>query len=271
MTYPGHYLQTALTIQSYLKFHSPESVTVIVDDINEHAWQTYQQDCATFYNARIIPASRLDSRSLFDGVPWIRQQLVKLYLDQLLDFEQWFFTDGDVQFNFPIAKDTVPYTYTDGGLVQQQQNNYVTRMLNLSDPGIFVDKQVCVSNPPFRFMDAKTLQDLRQHVEHIHGINFLDLHWQISFDTKTIGQYQYYSISEWELLATFATRVQGRSLNLQYYPTYDLKDRVVPTSTHPDYINTCYNTDQEIGREWFESRNIKCSDAVWNEICKITK
>ena len=133
LTYPGHFLLTALTIRSFFLHNPPTPVVIIVDNLSRYCWPSYVADCEHFYKTladkvTVQCVSDLPEAHFYnqpnDG--WLRQQLVKLYLDQLVSEPVWFFTDGDIQFHFPAPFDSVPYTITrheDG--VQQRHNAYV--------------------------------------------------------------------------------------------------------------------------------------------------
>lgn len=277
LTYPGHFLLTALTIQSYLKFHTPTSITVIVDDLSNLAWPGYLDDCQSLYNCEIIKVSSLDVITRFKDNPWIRQQIVKLHLDLILPFDKWFFTDGDIEYHFPVPHDAIPYVITRGGLVRSQQNAYVTYLLGIDNPGVYAEHphmdwdpttyrhQVCVSNPPFRNMQANTLQSLRNYVQQLHNKTIEEIHIK---DLNNID----YSVSEWELLSSFQIAVLKNNVDLVYYPTVPL-DQARPDSNpnQPNFCGTCYNSDSGYTREWWSTKAIQVSDHIWNIISKISK
>jgi hypothetical protein len=269
LTYPGHFLLTALTIQSYFKHHSIVPVTVVADDIDSSAWPEYLSDCAELYApATIIPTSHLPEAQVFCHEGWIRQQIVKLYLDQLLSVDTWFFTDGDLEFNAPVPHNAVPYTITRGGPTQDQQNAYVSTLLNVT-PGVFDPQQVCVSHPPFRTMHAQNLVRLREHVEQQLGCGFVDWHQQHlthnGGDLNPDGTPQYL-MSEWELLVTFQSTVLRQDIGLTQFQT----DYTIGET--PRTCGTCYDTDSAYSRDWWHDyAKIQVSDCIWNEISKISK
>lgn len=268
LTYPGHFLLTALTIRSYFKHHDSSPVTVVVDDIDADAWPSYLTDCAELYTpATIIPVSHLPQAHLFQHEGWIRQQIVKLYLDQLLPVDTWFFTDGDIEFNAPAPHNAVPYTITRGGPTQDQQNQYVTKLLGVA-PGVFDKQQVCVSHPPFRTMQAQDLAQLRTHVEQLHDCDFAEWHQQ--HITSGGGKLNKdgsprYLMSEWELLATFQNTVLGQNINLTHFQTdYAIGEQAKT-------CGTCFCTDSEFGRDWWHNAGIVVSDQIWQIVSKISK
>ena len=288
LTYPGHFLLTALTIQTYLKFHTPPSITVIVDDLSKFAWPEYIIDCQQQYPYAIITTSSIASAQAFPEIPWIRQQIVKLYLDQVLPYDTWFFTDGDVEYRFPAPYNSVPYVTAQGGPIQIGQNEYVSRLLGIENPGIYANhcskqwnhetksmieswaiQQICVSNPPFRTMTAKSLGQLRTHVAQYHNKDLITIHKEL---LDTYGSSYQVAISEWELLANFQQHVSKQDIDLVYYPTVPLGETIkYTTPTQPDYCGTCYSSDSAYGREWWIEQGITVSDRIWNEISKISK
>ena len=269
LTYPGHFLLTALTIQSYFRHHNTVPTTVIVDDVDADAWPKYLSDCAELYApATIVPVSQLPQTNLFRHEGWIRQQIIKLYLDQILPFDTWFFTDGDIEFNTPVPHDAVPYTITRGGPTQDQQNAYVSALLN-AKPGVFDKQQVCVSHPPFRTMRAQDLAQLRTYVEQQVGCDFAD--WHKDHLTHNGGDLTpdgtpRYLMSEWDLLATFQSTVLQQDINLTHFQTdYTIGEE-------PKTCGTCFCTDSGIERDWWRTHGrIDVADRIWNTISKISK
>ena len=269
LTYPGHFLLTALTIQSYFRHHDLVPVTIIADDIDADAWPEYLSDCAELYaTATIVPVSQLPEARLFQHEGWIRQQIVKLYLDQLVPSDTWFFTDGDIEFSAPVPHNAVPHSITRGGPTQDQQNAYVSALLNVT-PGVFDRQQVCVSHPPFRTMKSQDLVQLRDYVEQQLGCDFANWHKQRithnGGDRNPDGTPQYL-MSEWELLATFQSTVLQQDINLTHFQT----DYTIGET--PKTCGTCYCTDSEYSRDWWNSyAKITVADRIWNTISKISK
>jgi hypothetical protein len=273
LTYPGHFMLTALTIQSYLKHHNPTDIVIVADDISQHAWPEYVDDCKNFYKQKILPASSLECLKT-ESSGWLRQQRLKLHLDQLTNFSSWFFTDGDIDFRYPASKNTVPFSIVRGEHVRLMQNNFVKNMLGLSTVGIYgqhpdIDwepdntTQVCVSNPPFRSMMAQDLVALRTYVESLHNKSF-DQVW-----TDCVCNVDC-SVSEWELLENFKTYVQQQPSELIYYPTCP-KDHVKTKDADPDFCEHHFVSDSEFGRDELAKHNIQVPDQIWHHLEKISK
>jgi len=273
LTYPGHFMLTALTIQSYLQHHNPSDIVIVADDYSKHAWPEYVDDCKNFYKQKIIPASSLELLKN-ESSGWLRQQLLKLHLDQLTNFSSWFFTDGDIVFRYPAPKQTIPYSIVRGELVRERQNSFVKSMLGLDTVGIRAQHpdidwepdntcQVCVSNPPFRSMTAQDLVALRTYVETLHKQPFVDA-W-FSCTTRLDC-----SVSEWELLENFKTHVQQQPSHLTYYPTCP-KDHVKTAESEPDFCEHHFMSDANFGRIELAKHNIETTDQIWQHLEKISK
>lgn len=267
LTYPGHYLLTALSLKSYLKYHpTPERLIIVLDDISDKTWPSYITDCYQLYSS-IVPTVELRQTSTlpeahrFDS-GWIRQQIVKLHLDLLVDADRWFFTDGDIVFLHPVESNMVPYTLIgpiDG------QNEYIQRVLGIDQAGIFVDgNQICVNDPPFRTMHRQTLCDIRNHVEQTHNRSISDVH--LDYQNKLSIR-----ITEWELLESFKLYVQGITPNLIRYAPHSLMDIPDNLNFFTHQFLTCYNADQDFGREWFAKQDIVVTDDMWNRLTEIRR
>jgi len=281
MTYPGHFLHTALTMQSYFRHHETVPVTIIADDLSDDCWPSYIKDCEDFYKHPIIPMSAiLPTKSFRDG--WTRQQIAKLYLDQVLPYDTWFFTDGDIEYCFPAPTNAIPYAITRGGRTQILQNNYVSKLLGISKVGIKTDHpdmnwvsgtsyyQVCVSNPPFRTMTAKTLQQLRIHVENLHNNTLEGMHR--SGGIYRVGckeDYDRYSVSEWELIANFQINLLKENVPLVYYPT--APPGTPATSQKYNFCITDFGSRTEYSRDWWNKQDVTVPDTIWNNLLKITR
>ena len=274
LTYPGHFLLTALTIQTYFQHNPIVPVIVIVDDLSDHCWPNYIKDCENFYQCELILMSAIAITRQFN-TGWIRQQIAKLYLDQILPYDTWFFTDGDVGYYHPAPQDVIPYVITRGGPAQEKQNAYVSKSLGIDNAGIWAEHehmdwepgtyrhQVCVSNPPFRTMKTHTLQQLQYHIEKLHKKTIEELHISVT----GLNNHDY-SISEWELIANFQIHVLKEIIPLVYYPTIPIDD--INGSPY-NYCRTCYTSDSAFNKDWWKEKNIHVDDSIWYSILNISK
>lgn len=283
LTFPGHFLLTKLTIES-LKIWFPhcKTLTVVADDVTVNQsryrsdpnrqdipWSQYIRDCEKFYQCTVIPSSSHVCSSLHYG--WVRQQMLKLHLDQIVKFQTWFFTDGDVIFKCAVHKDIVPYTLVDvkgvalstrdpePGEITMQQSFYVTKLLGVEHAGFYnlYNRRMCLSNPPFRFMNSQDLLDLRQHVENLHHKNFLDIHRGIELDQR-------YSVSEWEMLEWFKFSIKQQRPDFQEWFTDHVGRPSIKPRTCKWWCETTWNIDTDWPRSWWEQQGIVCCDRIWN-------
>lgn len=265
LTYPGHYLLTALTIQSYLKYHPSTEVIVVADDVSNQAWSTYISDCKQLYKTQVIPVSTMPEAVEFSGTGWVRQQIIKLHLDQILDLDNWFFTDGDIVFLHSVDPTDIPYSVPYFGEQTQKQNEYVSDLLGIVSVGVTKNgQQVCVSNPAFRTMERLILQQLRQHIKLKHNQTITELH-QPYLSSNSIG------VSEWELIENFKQHVLGKELKLVKYAPHDVANVDADLNFFSHQFLTCYSTDQVFGRNWFAERGITVSDEIWKILLNISR
>ena len=282
LSYPGHFLQTALTIQSFLQYNDPVPTTVLVDDLSPYAWPDYVKHCNDLYNTTTIPISTLSISHHYAQKEnwWIRQQMVKLHLDLLLPYDRWFFTDGDIEFFYPVPVNKVPYTITrPGGEYRRRNNQYVSAILGIDNPGIYEENsamnwipgttrhQVVVSSPPFRTMQAQVLQTLRSYVEQLHGKSFLMVH---SYLEDLCGGCDNYLESEWELIESFRRHILDQDIHAIYYPIINNFTQSESNISH-EFCATTFASDFQIGRNWFAKKNITTTDNIWQHLEKIIK
>lgn len=265
LTYPGHFLLSALTIKSYLKYHTPTEIIVVADDVSSQAWPTYIKDCEQLYKTQVIPVSNIPQAVEFGGNGWVRQQIIKLHLDQVLEFDSWFFTDGDIVFLHAVNPTDIPYSVPYFGEQTQKQNEYVANLLGIELPGIINNgQQVCVSNPAFRTMEKLTLQQLRQHIEIKHNQSIALLH-QPYLNSNSI------CVSEWELIENFKQHIMGKELTLVKYAPHDIANTEANLNFFSHQFLTCYSTDKTFGQEWFVKQDLVVSDNIWQILSNINR
>lgn len=262
LTYPGHFLSTRLTLCSIKDFF-PEinKFTVLVDDLafaTKSIRQKYVQDCIAAYQADIIPLSRFDFLQPFNNdsaeTGWVRQQIVKLHLDLMLDMDQCFFTDGDIGFTSYIPVMASPHGFisadSNSSKRAKSQDFYISDLLGV--PAIekwndASDERSCTSVSAFRDLDMHTIKSLRQFVETRLNTDFIELH------CKAFRQPDKYTMSEWELLETYRATILGEKINWLFCPPRSYADYFEPIDPcHPQpYFNTYYGRDNDLGQEWW--------------------
>jgi len=251
LTYPGHFLPTQLTLLS-IKEHFPEitKYTVLIDDIGLPDKQEYLNKCLRLYQCDVVALSKFKFLNEFRGDAWIRQQIVKLYLDVILEVENWFFSDGDIGFTSHISEGVVPYGYAsilEHDVRSDCEDRYLKEMLKLE-----IKKEsnhfgkVCTSVAAFRDMSSCTLLDLRNYVEKHAGIGFMDLHLEIMKNPK-------YVMSEWELIEHFRTHVQHVSSDWLFCPPRDYSEYFNTISSgHPQpYFYTFYENNETVNTDFW--------------------
>jgi len=280
LTFPGHTLQTTLSIKSLIEHAGVDAITVLVDDIAARSWSTYTEDLKSWLTLRFprqsfdfVPYSRLDFQDCPSG--WWRAQLVKLYSDVLLpDWDEWLLVDGDVIFEkwIPI-KDTTLYTTSTPGKhtpVAVLHQNYVKNLLGIDQGHLEVDGRYVATSPvPFRVLDKNLLLGLRKHVESRFGSTLLDLHLQW-FRDQTIIAYedppQRMIMTEWELIECYRTYVcQLNSVFVEAGSGYELgKD--LSSFKDPILYRHSYQRDSDISLDWFQQEIGEIPNSLWQDI-----
>lgn len=261
-TYPAHFYQTELTLRSVIKhIATVEKIIVVADNISNLAWPDYLQDCANAYNpyhVQIIPASTISVANQFSHVPWIRQQMVKLHLDQVIEPTEWLLIDGDTQLH--TAPPAVGRFCSRGqyqgvsldtrdprpGEKTSQMIFYVRHAMKDQYPG-FRDHEgtpITASHPPIHRMRAEVLKSLRSHVSKQHSRPFVDLHLDIALDER-------YSVTEWDLIEWYSRQYLDIS-----------GDWVFDQS----WFCATWSCDRELGQSWFVEQALETDPAIWAQL-----
>lgn len=207
LSYPAHLLQSALTIRSIRRFHPEiDRYIVVIDNWSNLAWSGYVDDAREFYQglgSETVCATDLDCLAEIWN-PWVRQQTIKLYLDQLIPVTSWFFSDGDCVLleSWPVGVRSmhhVPF-----GELSKRFNQYVSWMLRLPDwSGLrnSLGQYATSSAPPVRDMKSSDLVALRRYIFQVHQEEVWQIHQRRQTNPGFIP-------SEWELIDCFDTHVQ---------------------------------------------------------------
>lgn len=276
LTFPGHFFQTAVSIQSLLK-HYPDytdQITIIADDVQCEPWAGYVQDLVQYFGQQysFIATSTLPGiRNCVAG--WWRQQLVKLTLDQILPDDQWFVVDGDVVFQSRCeVQGQVPISrrYDATSSWSKMCENYVREVLGINH-GIMHDRgQSVITNPiPFRVLNRDLLMALRAHVESRFGGDFVNLHLQWFADQTIVADIDpptRWVMSEWELIECFRQTVQGQILPYKDIGSgYQVNADINPHGVDRDVFVHSYLRDIMIGREWFQDQGVLVDERIWQK------
>jgi hypothetical protein len=258
-TYPAHFYQTELTLRSVIQhMDTVEKIIVIADNISNLAWSDYLQDCADVYkpyHVQIIPVSTISVANQFRQVPWVRQQIVKLHLDQIIEPAEWLLIDGDTQLNTapptigrfcsrtPYQGISLDIRDPQPGEKTSQMIFYVRQVMKDQYSG-FQDhegKYITASHPPIHRMSAEVLESLRSHVSKQHSRSFADLHLDIALDDR-------YSVTEWDLIEWYSRQY----LDLSDHWLFD-----------QSWFCSTWSCDRELGQTWFVEQALEIDPAIW--------
>lgn len=276
LTFPGHFFQTALCLQSLLR-HYPEysnNITVIADDVQCKPWSDYIDDLSIYLGPgyKIVPVSSISKiRDCVAG--WWRQQLIKLTLDRILPGDQWFVVDGDVIFRSRCnVAQCVPVTrrYDADSRWSKMCVNYVQNLLG-TEFGIMHDQTdaVITSPVPFRHLDSNLLCDLRRYVELRFGGDFVDLHMRW-FDDQTIvadiDPPDRWVMSEWELIECYRRMVRAEIWPYKDIGSgYQITDELDSADPAQEIFVHSYLRDSSIGMHWFHEQGVSIPDLIWQK------
>jgi hypothetical protein len=283
ITYPGHFLTTALTIQNIQQqydFDAPYHI--YIDNLGPQVWPTYTVEFQTFLTS-VFPHLQFKwhyfsefgfGKPIWDG--WLRQQMIKLNLDHATPGNHWYVSDSDVMINHPLQEDQTPFRFINNPshLINRQQEAYNGFMLGIDDPRVrYHEKPVFTHHAPFRFVRRETLEGLRTYVGQLHSRDFNMLHSSLMKQEKIIAfgpTPEHMSMTEWDLLELYRSRILQQPLNMRYYlGKHDWHYDREPCDQDPVQFWTFFGTDRDMSRQWFAEQGIIVSDSVWHRLMTI--
>jgi hypothetical protein len=258
-TFPGYFFTQILSLRSIQQHAAGFPIDIIIDDFELTHWPTYINDCKE-YLEHCFPGNKFNYY-LYSELPgiekvktggWFRQQLIKLYLDQLVPGDRWLLVDADVIFKESPKINSVSAVIREGGPIDLGNRMYVQHMLATSQPWVVNETEFwCLSSVPFRLIERNLLSELRQHSEKLHG-NFLQHHVDL-FETQQLVAFdpnsQTMIMSEFQLIEVFRNR-------------YYCNPLPIGRSNASKFDHTSLK-DWKFERSWFEQQ-LPVPDQYWN-------
>lgn len=277
ISFPGHFFMTGLCIKSLIEFYPDiEHFTIVYDDLGPWSWSGLDQDYRDYANdisqslaVTLVPFSNWGKQLARISAGWWRQQCVKMSLDQCVEGDSWFVTDGDIVFESRIEIiDIVPVhcLFSAQDPWCKMAENYTDYMLGLEHCRIkdFAGRHCITSSIPFRYVDQELLRSLRQRVEHVHHTDFVTLHADL-LDRNEIVAWDASANSmvlhEWDLIEAWRAHHRPDVAKLREIGSgYHVFANVA--AGHQTYRHASLR-DQQIGRAWFEYRGLSVPDELW--------
>lgn len=277
ITYPGHFFQTQMCLDS-IKFFYPDikKFFLVYDDSTIEYWPGYINDITRFYNQdfnsiplELISFFQINPTIASCKIGWYRQQLIKCCLDLSIPGDSWFVVDGDVIFDERIEISNVTPV----------QNRPITidsttvMVLDYIKTVLGIDKHPLVTNGifkitsviPFRELKKSTLIKLRQIVsENLNG-DFVSTHVDMVHKQQLIV----YSdtptaliMHEWELIEAV-----NQIFNSHEYPIVEMGagyDTMRQTACRqPVRFRHGYYKDAELPEQWMRSQFPDFPEKLW--------
>lgn len=267
ITYPGHFFQTRMCIDSIKYFYTElQNIYIVYDDITIEYWPDYISDCSKFYNynkkipLEFVPFSQIDANISQCKVGWYRQQLVKCCIDQGLPGNEWFVVDGDVIFDEHVdIRGVTPAHYRPdtNDLLFKMVVNYIQFALGVEEHPLVADGQYKVTSAiPFRILSKDMLQELRRRVEANIGGEFVTRHVEmvhnqelIAFSNDTNNMVMH----EWELIEAVHHLVNPDAYKIVDVGSgYDTMKHT--SSAMPARFRHGFYKDAELPEVWMQSQ-----------------
>jgi hypothetical protein len=259
-TFPGYFFSTALCLQS-VNTHLPGlPIDIVIDDFDLDCWPSYTDNCQQYLTSQFPDLaltfhkfSALDRVDQARAGGWFRQQLIKLYLDQIVSQDHWLVVDADVVLLDCPDLATIPALPQSPGPIDHGNRHYVQYLLGTAQPWLGHEHEfLCASGIPIRYISRDLLVNLRQHVETLHQTNFLELHTEaiacqdiVAFDPMGIKPV----MSEFQLIEVYRNQ----------YHTHPL-----PVRSGANNFEHTSVKDWNLPKEHFAS--VSVPDQFWNQL-----
>lgn len=279
ITYPGHFFQTRMCLDS-IKFFYPdiEKFFLVYDEGTIEHWPDYLEDMKRFYICSNIdlPMEFVSFGQINPAIPacpigWYRQQLVKCCLDQAVPGDSWFVVDGDVIFDerIDIANITPVQNrpLTDDSMTVMILN-YIKQALNIPQhPLVSGDRFFVTSAIPFRVLKKSTLEQLRKLVSENFSGDFVSRHVEMVYNQQLIV----YSdtptaliMHEWELIeAVNQLMYPGEFPVVEISFGYDTMQQT--SYKEPARYRHGYYKDAELPEKWMRAQYPDFPEEFWQK------
>jgi hypothetical protein len=279
ITYPGHFFQTRMCLDS-LKFFYPDikKFFLVYDEKTIEYWPDYVADMQQFYNCsnidlplEFVSFSQVDPLISSCPIGWYRQQLTKCCLDRVLPGESWFVVDGDVIFDERIdIKNVTPAQnrpMTDDSMTVMILNYIKTALGITQHPLVQGDRFFVTSSIPFRELKKSTLTKLREIVSENLSGDFVARHVEMVYNQQLIV----YSdtptaliMHEWELIEAVNQLIDPvNSPIVELSAGYDTMQHT--SYKQPVRYRHGYYKDAELPIEWLRAQFVDFPEQYWQK------
>lgn len=276
LTYPAQFYLTKICINSMRKY-IPEciNILVLVDDTSELSWDTYYGDCEKLYsepNLTLRAISTVNEVKFLEAYkfdPWIKQQIVKLLMGEFLNYDEIFFTDGDVIFRSEIPYGISAVTRSHNPVWYAGVDIYTTDILNLSDDivkGVFKpdytgkDVRFDPAVAPFRDIKLDELRTLKSYSMSQTNRDFVESHCKYVDDKLKF-------VSEWELIEAYKKHILKQELKVVTIYVHILTSGIDwKDISWPYLISTLYEAEKTLPDVFWEENGIEIDKSIWAKL-----
>jgi hypothetical protein len=284
INYPGHFLSTLGTIKNFHEItHWRAPWYIFVDDLGPQFkdWDgNYLDDLKSAVDENFpdlkptyIAFSDFNFPHIWDG--WLRQQMVKLNLQQFLPGDIWYVTDGDVICERLIGANEIPYDYqtTHNPLINAQQKSYFKQMLGSSECLQLSNEDIYTHHIPVRWVTRDDLHNLSRYVSDVNCNGMNQVHFNLMREERIIGYGptpEHMSMTEWDLLEIWRILIDGQVPEYQYWLINDGISHPEFGMT-PTWLKTFFGTDRDFNLEYFTNQGLTVTAEQWKKCQAISR
>lgn len=264
ITYPYHYHITLAAIKRVVKLYPACKIVVMFDDLH-YVNKLFDFLEAFVYDApkvEVIPFSSIDAATKVE-LGWNRQQLVKLNLHKVLDFDTWMCIDGDTLLQEKLSTDKWYINVHDAVCPWNHHYNFVNYALDLNYQKIKFKEHTLnsVSGMPIKNMNKTVLEGLESYVQKLHGVDILSLSNCFTLK-KNVNRY--FEMTEWDMIGFYEVFILKNHL-----PFEELNFEIIPTKQFEQpYENKIKVLDghDNMSIEWYKSNGVEVNLTVFDAL-----
>lgn len=264
ITYPYHYHITLAAIKRIRKLYTVSNITVMFDDVHyvNRTFDFLEEFVYSSPNVEVIPFSAIEEAREVE-LGWTRQQIVKLNLHKILNYETWMCIDGDTLLQEKLEPNKWYVNVNDAVCPWVHHYNFVNYALNLNYQKITFGEHTLnsVSGMPIKNMNKAVLAGLESYIHELHGCSIWDV---VNSFTLKKNINRYFEITEWDMIGYYEVFVAKYWLQLE-----ELNFSIIPTKQFElPYDNKIKVLDghDNLSIEWYKQHDIEVNQAVFDAL-----
>lgn len=262
VTYPYHYHITLVSITKLIKLYDSDidTITILFDDCDKklnskfNFFESFQKELQTLnIIARAIPFSSFEVCIDFAS-GWERQQIIKLNLHKILEYDDYFCIDGDTLLQEKLDLYKLYINLLNAVFPLPHHYNFVNYVLDLNYQKVCIDDTILetLSGVPIRYVKKHTLKSLESYVYDLHNCDICNI--LKSFTLKK-NITRYFEISEWDVIGHYEILIAKNHATIEHLMVNPISTLEFADTICNDKIKVLEGND-DLPKHWYKKQDI---------------